>query len=603
MAKKEEIILPLILNEQRFTQDSPVYTEVWKEYDKNLTGRLDLILTPYRGVSATVLLKILKDQLVEYSKIEGNNEWELSTTGEYVVAKLTIQELISVALPLTKWFQKYLWIQKFDKKIEDYKWVETASCLLLKKIIDKINSEIDNKKIDIVTKSEKLPPLSLWSISLNRKAFACLYESVPATKADAACRVFDIDASGMTWAILDTGIDATHTGFRQIDPTTKKIFEVAMLNKDEKNKNPNQTRIIETYDFTRFRSLISDIFNADTINTKNVNPLIDGLKGFTTEDANKPLNQKEITDRIKVLEGALKNGRMLDWSVIGPFLRIPHNSDEYKSKDENGDELTINPHGTHVAGILGANDIDEKTQKNRRLIGMCPNINLYDIRVLDSNGRGDEFNILAAIQFVRWLNSQSDTLVIQGINLSLSMFHDVDSFAAGRTPVCDACQRLVSEGTVVVAAAGNLGQSVFQNTNGNGSSQGYRTASITDPGNAECVITVGATHRSKPHTYGVSYFSSRGPTGDGRLKPDLVAPGEKIMSLAPDDDTARMDGSSMAAPHVSGAAALLLAKHKELIGNPQRVKEILCKTATDLGREKYYQGHGMIDVLRALQCV
>jgi serine protease AprX len=194
-------------------------------------------------------------------------------------------------------------------------------------------------------------------------------------------------------------------------------------------------------------------------------------------------------------------------------------------------------------------------------------------------------------------------LVIQGINLSLSMIHDVDSFAAGRTPVCEACQRLVSEGTVVVAAAGNLGQSVFQNTNGNGSSDGYRTASITDPGNAECVITVGATHRSKPHTYGVSYFSSRGPTGDGRLKPDLVAPGEKIMSLIPDDDSARMDGSSMAAPHVSGAAALLLAKHKELIGNPQRVKEILCKTATDLGRERYFQGHGMIDVLRALQCV
>ena len=53
-----------------------------------------------------------------------------------------------------------------------------------------------------------------------------------------------------------------------------------------------------------------------------------------------------------------------------------------------------------------------------------------------------------------------------------------------------------------------------------------------DPGNADSVITVGATHRYMPHTYGVSYFSSKGPTGDGRIKPDLVAPGERITSCA-----------------------------------------------------------------------
>ena len=59
----------------------------------------------------------------------------------------------------------------------------------------------------------------------------------------------------------------------------------------------------------------------------------------------------------------------------------------------------------------------------------------------------------------------------------------------------------------------------------------------------------------------------------------------------------------MAAPHVSGAAALLMARHRELIGQPKRVKEILCSTATDLGRERYFQGHGMLDVLRAIQSV
>ena len=117
------------------------------------------------------------------------------------------------------------------------------------------------------------------------------------------------------------------------------------------------------------------------------------------------------------------------------------------------------------------------------------------------------------------------------------------------------------------------------------------------------MITVGATHRSQAHTYGVSYFSSRGPTGDGRNKPDLVAPGEKIVSTLPRGGSGVKDGTSMAAPHVSGAAALLMARHRELLGRPRKVKQVLCSTATDLGREKYFQGGGMLDVLRAVQSV
>ena len=179
---------------------------------------------------------------------------------------------------------------------------------------------------------------------------------------------------------------------------------------------------------------------------------------------------------------------------------------------------------------------------------------------------------------------------------SLSIPHDVRNYGCGATPVCVACDRLALSGVVVVAAAGNRGWS--EQEIGFGS---FVFCSITDPGNARHVITVGSTHRANPHTYGVSYFSSRGPTGDGRIKPDLVAPGEKIRGPIRGNADDRLDGTSMASPYVSGAAAMLMTRNRELIGNALRVKEILCRSATDLGREKYFQGNGLVDVLRALQ--
>jgi subtilisin family serine protease len=205
------------------------------------------------------------------------------------------------------------------------------------------------------------------------------------------------------------------------------------------------------------------------------------------------------------------------------------------------------------------------------------------------------------MQFVRYLNAHDDRPVVHGVNLSFSIPHEVDKYAAGATPVCEEAHRLVGSGVVVVAAAGNDGRGGYV-TKGE-VVEGYRSMSITDPGNAEKVITVGATHRDRPHTYGISYFSSRGPTGDGRAKPDLVAPGEKITSAVPEAGLRTMDGTSQATPHVSGACALLMARHPELVGQPERIKQIICDSCTDLGRERFFQGAGMIDVLRAIQAV
>ena len=176
------------------------------------------------------------------------------------------------------------------------------------------------------------------------------------------------------------------------------------------------------------------------------------------------------------------------------------------------------------------------------------------------------------------MNERHSYITIYGANLSLSIPHNVRNYACGRTPVCNECERLVESGVVVVAAAGNRGFQKFETRMAAFSS--YAAFSITDPGNGESVITVGSTHGNWPHTYGVSFFSSRGPTGDGRLKPDLVAPGERVQSCITGGEHKEWgpeSGTSMAAPHVSGAAAMLLARYEELIGQPRRVKRSCAK--------------------------
>ena len=156
---------------------------------------------------------------------------------------------------------------------------------------------------------------------------------------------------------------------------------------------------------------------------------------------------------------------------------------------------------------------------------------------------------------------------------------------------------------MVVVASGNTGFGYVRNWLSQRIQSGFGLT-INDPGNAELAITVGSTS-SRPNITGVSYFSSKGPTGDGRLKPDLVAPGERIISAAAADGEllweAQVDGAtyvensgtSMAAPHVSGAAAAFLSVHREFIGRPEDVKRVLLASAIDLGRPTYFQGAGV----------
>jgi subtilisin family serine protease len=444
----------------------------------------------------------------------------------------------------------------------------------------------------------------VFLISLNRRAAQTLFESRATVKADAANRVFNINTSGITFAVIDGGIDATHPAFlnRSNDDVKKRLDSGDEPERDFLLKN---SRVAATYDFTILRDIVAYAGNPE------------GVQGPNTEAVKRIFAIKKHKKAIEHLEIRNNNARDLDWDMVRPLIQVPHDRAPQSAEDEDDDapqgkskgrsrdasrdyRLPGTDHGTHVAGILAA-DMPNDRDTGRDLIGMCPQLSLYDLRVFDASGHGDEFAILCATEFVGWLNRDRANPVVHGVNLSLALAHDVDSFACGQTPICEACNHLVGAGTVVVTAAGNTGFEGGVEKQSLGT--GYRAISITDPGNADNVITVGSTHRRDPHLYGVSYFSARGPTGDGRRKPDILAPGEKITSTVPNGGSQRMDGTSMASPHVAGAAALLMARYPELIGRPLRIKEILMQTATDLKRESSFQGAGLVDVLRALQSV
>ena len=230
-------------------------------------------------------------------------------------------------------------------------------------------------------------------------------------------------------------------------------------------------------------------------------------------------------------------------------------ADDPSTADEYG-------HGTHVAGIIaGARTSTTSLYPS----GIAPGVQLVNIRVLGDNGSGFTSDVIAGID---WAIANRARYNIRVINLSLG--HPVMEPAL-TDPLCDAVRRAVSAGIVVVAAAGNAGQTA----------DGVPIlGGITSPGNSPYAITVGAidtkgtTSRSDD---AVAPYSSRGPTKfDSVVKPDLVAPGSRLVSLEAvssylpltypllhragvgNNAYMHLSGTSMAAPVVTGAAALLL---------------------------------------------
>ena len=280
-------------------------------------------------------------------------------------------------------------------------------------------------------------------------------------------------------------------------------------------------------------------------------------------------------------------------------------------EDESEEDALVDVfgHGTHVAGILAGEVSNSKTLAASGLHvesirGIAPLTKLLSVKVISNNQEANraEFGFLKAAEWLLEVNKPKQ--LIHGVLIGLSFSTDVYNFACGHTPVCEAVNDLVRAGIVVVVAAGNMGYRELVN----GQFQVFYS-SIVDPGNAELAITVGSTHRYMPHQYGASFFSSKGPTMDGRFKPDLLAPGERITSSwVGREATGKshvsayqiLDGTSMAAAHVAGAAAALLSVRRDLIGKPEEVKQIFLQTATNLQRTRETQGAGLLNLAKAL---
>ncbi|MDP1954553.1 MAG: S8 family peptidase [Polaromonas sp.] len=264
-------------------------------------------------------------------------------------------------------------------------------------------------------------------------------------------------------------------------------------------------------------------------------------------------------------------------------------------------------HGTHVAGIISGIGKDTKDGKKRQERGVAPRTQLVVYKVLDDKGQGQDAWIIKALDHIAEQNENvTGGLAIHGLNLSLGGPFDNTVYGCGFSPICAELRRLWRSGVLVVVACGNEGQLQVQTPNGD--TEINTAMSIGDPANLEDCIAVGSVNADRPHLYGVSSFSSRGPTADGRAKPDVVAPGERINSCnaryrSDKDMYYEESGTSMAAPHVSGLLAAFLSVRREFRGRPDEVKKVLLDSCIDIGRDRYHQGKGIPNLMQMLLTV
>lgn len=238
----------------------------------------------------------------------------------------------------------------------------------------------------------------------------------------------------------------------------------------------------------------------------------------------------------------LDGGKVIGWKDFVNGRTTPY--------DDNG-------HGTHVAGTIAGTGEGDVRYK-----GVAPAAGLVGIKVLDDSGSGTMDTVTAAIE---WAVANKSALGIEALNLSLGSSGCSD----GMDTTSLAVNAARDAGLVVVVAAGNAGPA---------------KCTIGSPGAASGAITAGAMTDLAELGFRQASFSSRGPTADGRVKPDISAPGVRITSATAGTSAGYVaySGTSMATPFVAGVALLMLDAKPSL--TPGQVRSHLTSTAVDWGR-------------------
>ena len=222
-----------------------------------------------------------------------------------------------------------------------------------------------------------------------------------------------------------------------------------------------------------------------------------------------------------------------------------------------------NGHGTHVAGLVAG----DGTASMGKYRGAAPGCGIIALKVLDRYGNGSQDDVLRAL---RWIREYRQQYRIRVVNISVGT---TCNSKRNHARLLERVEQLWDEGVVVVTAAGN---------------QGPRPGSITAPGSSKKVITVGSSDLLE----GRSAISGRGPTAECVCKPDIVAPGNKIMSCVPGKPYSYgvKSGTSMSTPLVTGAIACALEKNPALTNTD--IKTMLMNSAEDMGLPQNLQGWG-----------
>ncbi len=263
-----------------------------------------------------------------------------------------------------------------------------------------------------------------------------------------------------------------------------------------------------------------------------------------------------------------------------------------------------NGHGSHVTSIIANSERDQ----NGNYLGVAPGVNIVAVKAFDGNGNGTYLDVIRGLD---WILTNADTYNIRVVNLSFSaeaQSHYWDD------PINQAVMRLWYEGIVIVASAGNKGPDAM---------------TIGVPGNVPYVITVGSMNDNGTPLHGeddtLSSFSSAGPTVEGFVKPEIVAPGNSVIGLMDNgahkitmdhpefmfsfgdsDKYFSMSGTSQSAAIVSGVVALMLQYDDKL-----KPDEIKCKLmsgakpavndAGELAYSVFQQGAGLVNAYSALR--